>query len=309
MQYRIVSQDASGRLQGERCWAIANVHAGDGSDDVFARSLAELLGRSGFHGVLQLVEGGELEKALATLPAEPTLVLVAGGDGTVRTAAKALAHTPHTLAVLPLGTINLFARTLGIPLELREAVKALAQGVDREVDLAEVNGEVFVGNCSFGIYAELVRRRALRRGRGKRSKLLRWAVDLPVALAGVLSSWRSLRVRLEGEDRDRRVPLVLVSNNEYREGPPFTRLDRHCLAVYMPDSVGRLAFAGLVVRTLLFGPRRVEELHVDHTHEVRIATRRRRLLLAMDGEIRRMSSPLCFRSLPDALHVRVPRPA
>jgi len=227
----------------------------------------------------------------------------------MRTVARALAGTPHTLGTLPLGTINLFARTLGIPLDLGEAVAALAAGVDRKVDVAEVNGEIFVNNCTFGVYADLVRHRAARRTRrGRHSKIVRWTLDTGASLVRAVAAWRVLRVRIGAERRARRVPLVIVSNNEYRDGPPFSRLDSHRLAVYAPRGASRLAVAWLLARVLLLGPRRLDDLRVEVASEIEIATRRR-TLLAMDGEILAPESPPRFRSLPEALCVRVPNGA
>lgn len=99
----------------------------------------------------------------AKLGREPTLVVVGGGDGTLRVAAGVLAGTEHVLGILPLGTMNRFARSLGIPLELDEAVATLATGVDQRVDIGEVNGEVFLNTCMLGVYPEIVRLREQRR--------------------------------------------------------------------------------------------------------------------------------------------------
>jgi len=235
LRFEITCEDPGTASPAQHCHAIANRHSGNGSDEAFGPSLAALLARNGFSGTLELVEGEGLAEVLERLPQRPPLILVGGGDGTMRTVARAVAGTPHTLGTLPLGTINLFARTLGIPLDLGEAVAALAAGVDRKVDVAEVNGEIFVNNCTFGVYADLVRHRAARRTRrGRHSKIVRWTLDTGASLVRAVAAWRVLRVRIGAERRARRVPLVIVSNNEYRDGPPFSRLDSHRLAVYTP---------------------------------------------------------------------------
>ena len=81
-------------------------------------------------------------------------VVVGGGDGSIRTVASVLAETSVPLGVLPLGTLNHFVKDLGIPLPLEEAAATIAAGHLRVVDLAEVNGRVFVNNVSLGLYAE-----------------------------------------------------------------------------------------------------------------------------------------------------------
>src|SRR5919206_2234799 len=90
-------------------------------------------------------------------------VVVGGGDGTVRTVAAVLAGTGVPLGILPLGTLNHFARDLGIPLELDGAAAVIARGSARTIDVAEVNGEVFVNNSSIGIYPYMVLDRERRR--------------------------------------------------------------------------------------------------------------------------------------------------
>jgi hypothetical protein len=83
-------------------------------------------------------------------------VVVGGGDGSVRTVASVLADTGVPLGVLPLGTLNHFARDLGIPLDVEAAAETIAKGDVRVVDLAKANGEIFINNASIGIYPYLV---------------------------------------------------------------------------------------------------------------------------------------------------------
>src|SRR5690606_10208238 len=149
----------------------------------------------------------------AIVAERPQALIVGGGDGSVSTAAQCLAGTGIALGVLPLGTLNHFARDLGLPLDWREAVEALAQAECRAIDVAEVNGRVFVNNCSIGAYAEAVRKRdALRsmHGTGKW-----WAMAL--ATLAVFRRLRRIRIRVTagGVARPLRTPFVVVSNNQY----------------------------------------------------------------------------------------------
>ncbi|MDC7861169.1 lipid kinase [Pantoea ananatis] len=85
------------------------------------------------------------------------LVIVGGGDGTLNAAAAGLMQTGLPLGILPLGTANDFARTLGIPTQLEQAVSIICQGHVRFVDLGEVNGHLFLNVSSIGFSAELAR--------------------------------------------------------------------------------------------------------------------------------------------------------
>lgn len=85
------------------------------------------------------------------------LVIIGGGDGTLNAAAQALIQCDLPLGILPLGTANDFARTLGIPASLPEAVRIIAAGQRRNVDLGEVNGHLFLNVSSVGFSASLAR--------------------------------------------------------------------------------------------------------------------------------------------------------
>src|SRR5690606_15546939 len=107
------------------------------------------------------VEGKDVVSALekAAVAKGVDVVMAGGGDGTVSAAAAALMDTGRTLAILPAGTMNLFARGLGIPLALEEAVSAFAHGRPHDVDVASANGRPFVHQFSIGMHPDLVERR------------------------------------------------------------------------------------------------------------------------------------------------------
>ncbi len=96
--------------------------------------------------------GDDLREAAAKAAVDFDVVAAMGGDGTVNAVAGALAGTPTPLLVLPAGTLNHFARDLGLPLDPAEAALLVRDGVRREVDVGEVNGHVFVNNSSIGAY-------------------------------------------------------------------------------------------------------------------------------------------------------------
>src|SRR5688572_33128134 len=87
------------------------------------------------------------------------IVVAAGGDGTISAVASELAGSDKILGVLPIGTLNHFAKDLGIPLELPAAAQTIKEGNTAAVDTGEVNGRVFINNSSLGIYPQIVSRR------------------------------------------------------------------------------------------------------------------------------------------------------
>ena len=182
------------------------------------------------------------------------MVVAGGGDGTLRAVASALVGTDIPLGVLPLGTLNHFAKDVGIPLDAEEAVAVIAAGHNRYVDTAEVNGNPFLNNSSVGLYPRLVRERERRRRASGMPKWLAAILVLPRVLRQ-LSLYR-LRIRIGAAEEPCLSPFVFVSNNEYRLGLPElgrrARLDAGELAVYVAKAQDRVSLFVLACR-LLFG--------------------------------------------------------
>src|SRR4051812_6153306 len=130
---------------------------------------------------------------------------VGGGDGTVSAAAGLIAGTGIPLGILPLGTLNHFARDTGIPFDLEEAAAVIAANRVRLVDIGDVNGRTFVNNSSIGIYPQIVFGREKLRKTGPLGK---WPAMF-LALLRVLRrlTARRLRVRAGGTEQTVRTPL------------------------------------------------------------------------------------------------------
>ena len=142
-----------------------------------------------------------------------SLVIAGGGDGTVNAVANAIRDLPVRFGVLPLGTLNHFARDLGIPLDLEAALEVIVAGHSTVVDAVDVNGRLFVNNSSVGLYPRIVRLRE----RYQRRRASKWLVAAWATLR-VLRTGRPLRVQLsvEGAQVMRSTPLVFIGNNAYR---------------------------------------------------------------------------------------------
>lgn len=237
----------------------------------------------------------------------PPCVVAAGGDGTVSAVASALVDTQVPLAVLPTGTLNHFARDLGLPADLAECVRIAVAGKTSAVDVGEVNGAIFVNNASIGLYPAIVRRRERQQrqlGRGKWHAML-WAIH--TVLRG--HPFLDLTLELDGVRQRRRTPFVFVGNNEYQmEG--FTmglrsKLDGRTLSVYMSHRRGRVGLLLLALRALFGRLQQAKDFEAASVSELRIDSRHRRLLVATDGEVSAFGLPLDFRIRPRALQVIV----
>jgi len=270
--------------------------------------VAAVLRAAGVDVEVRVVEGAACREAAMAAALGADAVVAAGGDGTVSAVAGALAGTGTPVGVLPLGTLNHFARDLGIPLDLVEAARVVAAGAVRLVDVAEVNGHLFVNNSSVGFYPRVVRRR----------KRLRAFVGKWLAMAwGALEVlWRlpriPLRLETEGGAAPVVTPFLFVGNNRYEPGLLAERrreaLDRGELRVYVARWAGRRAFVGVALRWLL-GRGRDEDVAELSARTVRVESRRRGLDVAADGEVLRLRPPLRYVIRPRALSVLAPRPA
>lgn len=248
------------------------------------------------------------------LGSEPTLVVIGGGDGTLRVAAGLLAGTEHVLGILPLGTMNRFARSLGIPMELEAALATLTNGVDRRVDLGMMNGDVFLNTCMLGVYPEIVRVREQRRLQHPGwPRWLRWIVDTAFAVWQVSRGKRRFAFRLQLERRafPHRVSAVLVTNNPLPEAKDRRPFDRGVVAIHVPATPSPIDLMSMAMRAALLGPPPTEQppgasLDVVLTQRARLWTFPR-MPICLDGEVQPAQSSIHLSSRPRALRVRVPK--
>jgi len=235
------------------------------------------------------------------------LVIAGGGDGTISAVANALAGSETALAVLPLGTLNHFAKDLQVPLEIEAAVTNALAGRMRAVDVGEVNGRVFINNSSIGLYPQVVREREALQEKGRR----KW-LAFAQALVAMLRRAKSLRVRLlfNNGRLDTRTDFVFIGNNEYELIAPRLgareRLDGGQLWVWHIPRAGRFRTIWAGARAI-FGAEKPRAPLAFTATQLRIESRRKSLDVAIDGEVLRMQTPLIYRSRPRALRVIVPK--
>jgi YegS/Rv2252/BmrU family lipid kinase len=292
---------------------ILNAGAGAGNPQEQASSIENKLRERGLtaHAIL-LDHGDDLAARVArAVDGGASMVIGGGGDGTLSTIAGQLAGTGVPLGVLPLGTLNHFAKDLGIPLELDPALDVIAQGHSTEVDVGEVNGKVFINNSSLGLYPEVVRDREMqqhRLGRGKWAALLAASVHAcrryPVL---------SVQMEVDGKSYQRRSSFVFVGNNEYQmEGFGIgerARLSDGKLSLYVTQRTGRFGLLRLALRALVGRLRQARDFDMLTAHDLVVHTRHRRMRVATDGEVAWMETPLNYRVRPGALRVLVPNAA
>lgn len=292
------------RVVGGTIHAYVNPAAGGAK-----AALAALDQKSGFDVRLTPPERLAVALRQAVSAGEPR-VLIAGGDGTIASAAAVLAGSDTALAVLPGGTLNHFARDHGIPTDLEDALRVATEGRVTQVDVGYVNQRLFVNTSSVGVYVRFVETRdRLERHLGY------WAASLVAGLR-MLGSLRSTRVTVEVEGRKTEyvAPLALIAIGERILVPP--KLGQAvgepggALHVVIPRGkrqARRFTRAySRIDRGMSAEPQALglDSALVDH---VRLDLSRPTVKVAVDGEIVRQRTPLEYRLERGALSVVVPR--
>jgi diacylglycerol kinase family enzyme len=268
-----------------------NPVSGDGKAERFG--LAEEARRRGIEPI-ELRPGDDLEQLVRDAARRGAdAFAMAGGDGSQAIVAMVAAELDLPYACIPSGTRNHFALDLGVDRnDVVGALDAFVNGGERRVDLAEVNGRVFVNNVSLGLYAEAVQRP------GYRAAKLRTLLDAIPETLGPGAESPSLF--WDGQAGEQSAAAVLVSNNPYRLGRAIgsgTRphLDRGLLGV-AAFAATRPARNGVVRHGLGIEQWTAAafEMHGDQ-----------RVPVGIDGETIHLDPPLRFRIRPGALRVRI----
>ena len=294
-----------------RCAVIINAGSGTQSDiNELKNRVAAAFESNGIEAKISIAKSGTelIRSAERFAQSEFEIIVAGGGDGTISAVAAATIGTGKTLGVLPLGTLNHFSKDLGIPQDLDEAVRVIADNNLKEIDVGEVNGQIFLNNSSLGLYPNIVRRRERQQRLGKS----KWYAAF-WATVSVLRRYPFFAVKLktEAEELTRRTPFIFLGNNEY-EMDAFkigTRksLDTGKLSVYLLRRTGRIGLLKLALRSIFGLLRQAKEFETFCTADVLIETRRKKnLLVAFDGEVKLMETPLNYRIREKSLQVIVP---
>jgi diacylglycerol kinase family enzyme len=280
------------------------------ADPQIAEKVAAALEQAGIAADIELLPGSECAKRCSAIAKRKSpLLIVGGGDGTISAAASALAGTDTLLGILPLGTLNHFARDLGIPTDLDEAAKVVAAKREKRVDVGEMSEHIFINNSAIGVYPLMVVDRDVQRQRLGRSK----AFAMAVASLRTLARFNHYRLTLTvNDERTGRVdtPLLFVGNNDYRIdiGAPGRRerLDSGELCVLVMRKKTRRGFIGASLRALLGGSRADDTVRVEGVEKLRVSSHRKHLIVSLDGEVVSAQSPLEYRIRKKALRVIAP---
>jgi diacylglycerol kinase family enzyme len=294
-----------------RTKAIIYVNASSGWDakEDAPEKLRRWFEESGIEAEVEYVERGVnlAEKAREAVAAGNDIVVAGGGDGTLSATASGLVGTDVAFGVLPVGTLNHFARDLHLPLDLEAAAKIVCRGNTQDVDIAEVNGKTFLNNSIIGLYPIFRFLRAEKEKSGLPRKLA-----LIGAILAVLRRFPFIKLRfiVGGREIVRRTPYVLIANNEHGMQGWHLGL-RRCLCegklwIYVMRPQSRW---GLIRMLMKLAVGRFDARHhfdIFTAEELYVDARSRHIGVALDGEVHVMDTPLRYRILPRSLRVIVP---
>jgi diacylglycerol kinase family enzyme len=288
---------------------ILNRGAGRHQDETQAQ--IEKFFRSRGVGAQMLVarDGGEIARLAADAARSDTEVIVAaGGDGTIDGIASALANTGKILGVIPLGTFNLLARRLNIPVDLEGALQTVVNGRVAEINVGEVNGRVFLSRSSVGLYPLALHQREKMYRRLGRSRLIAL-----LSGATALVRWgniMTIRLTTEEDGHLFRSRFVFVCNNpaelDYFNLPGRQCIDADKFAVYVPKPLSPAGIVRLGFRMLGRRAQECRDFETFCARDVSFEIKPSRVPVSLDGEVEVMQSPLHYRLRPGALRIRLP---
>ena len=300
----------------ETFYIVLNTGSGKHQGDEVQDSISKVLNAAGRQFKLLKVKGGDglaaaAQQAVELAKANRGVVVAAGGDGTLNAGSNAVLGTGLPFAILPQGTFNYFGRTYGISQDTETATRCMLDAVIQPVQVGMLNDKVFLVNASLGLYPTLLEDRESYKQRYGRS---RW-VALWSAMVTLFRAHRQLWVQLdfEGKTRTLRTQTIVVGNNslqlEHIGVHEEVELQRDHLVAMTAKPLSTLALYGLVARGLLSRMGEADNLISFGFKKmtVRLGPARKRIKVAMDGEIFWLRAPLEFRVPEEYLPLLVPR--
>ncbi|MAF97072.1 MAG: hypothetical protein CMH26_00385 [Micavibrio sp.] len=280
----------------------------DAIEDLITRSELEIKS-------LHFLDTEELSKRLEHHDNSEANILIGGGDGTIKLAAEKLIHQEQAFGILPLGTMNLMARDLGIAVELDKAIQSYAQGFNvRHIDVGKVNDDIFLCCTGIGTMPEASVYREHNRNDAQ-------PILIPKMMAYILdqldkSNHRKLTLKVGSHKKRIKTAALIVSNNIYEAGQNLNEgnfirhhLDQNLLGIYSARPNTFWDKVRLVFRTSLGQWKDDHSLDQWSSKELEVGFEGQNALISLDGETQEFDKPLKFSILPKSLPVIVPQSA
>lgn len=276
--------------------------------EAFAASAVDIFTTAGHELDARIVEGKQLIDELKRAASEAEVLLAGGGDGTISAAAAIAYEQEVPLAVLPAGTMNLFARSLQMPLDLEGALRAIADGEVKDIDIATANGRPFVHQFSVGIHAKLVKLRESLSYSNRIGKMLASTRAFASALSNAPNFHADVTTKTGVERRS--TAGISVSNNPL-EGPMLhaDRPDAGVLGIYIIAPLTPWIVAKLSLGVLRGKWKALPEVIDREARGVTLRFPRKKVgaMAVIDGELVKLADKVELKIHPGALRVVMPK--
>lgn len=290
-----------------RAHLITNLKSGRGLGARLPELAQRICDQHGYQLVIDPTDGRQALEA-ASSPDEDSVIIAAGGDGTIRSVAQQIAGHPVRMAVVPTGTFNFFARTHSIPEDPEAALRVALTGAIKKVPLGRVNDQYFLVNASIGHYANTIAaREAHARRFGRRRS---------VVLLAMVASWckrpRMLHLQIDagGSELTLRTPTVFFGNNTLQLRNLGFRAarctDAEALALVTPKEFAPLRNAWSIARRAV-GFKAEDPMRTFCIRRAVIQSNRQSHEVALDGELFHLQCPLKVELVREALQLKVPK--
>lgn len=280
--------------RSQQAIVVYNRHAGKSPKN--SRYLAELKQQLAEQGILpRIIAVDQLHELRSEEVAKQCLVIVVGGDGTVRSTVEKFIENDIILGIIPAGTYNHLARDLNIPLGMTESIAVIAKGLTKHIDVAQVNDTIFLNNSSIGLYTKAVKYRRIY------PHWMKWFATV-IATFNVFRRLPLYKVdyHLKGKEVEVITPLVFIANNQYHlELLKLTQrkqLDEGMLYLYLNQSQSNWDFIKLLFNIILRRKKKIRgKFSIIATESCRLYFQKKFVDIAVDGEVKCLATPLLYK--------------
>ena len=297
----------------QRAHLLANQGSGQGAGNTISKLAESICQELGFELVVHDIhESKELslkaKEAIASAEQNQDVVMIAGGDGSVRSVAELAVGKNIRFAVIPCGTFNFFARTHEIPEDLGQAIRTALTGSLKKVRLGSMNDHVFLVNASLGLYAKSIINREQDTTKFGRNRI----VVILSTLSSFLSRHKILDVTFCSENQEKKLhtSMIFIGNNAMQlrnlSVPVVRCLSQDLLALVILKPLKKLDVVRLMFRGLFKFWDHEDRLQSFCVESATIRSKRSVHLVALDGEVFHLKSPLTIKTMHDALNLVVP---
>ena len=293
------------------------MNSGAGNDDkATARDLiVQKLKEAGIAVTLAEISGANVvtvcNTAAKDAKADGSLVVAAGGDGTVNCVASACIKHDVPMGVIPMGTYNYFARDLGIAPDIEGAIAVLVTGQLTTTAVGLLQDQIFVNNASFGTYARVVKNREMDKKKFGRYRIVALLSDIRSLYAPAKNY--TLRIGTGDMAKNCRTTMIFAGINKFQMenlGIPLAeKAGRTQMSVTIMKPATRWEMTRILLRGLFRQLPQDDRIDVLHAETFTVDAPAAPIVCVVDGEIVNLTLPLEFKLLPDQLRVMTPKPA